>query len=117
VRKFLAAYAKTASLPAAARSAKISVDWHYRLLEADSEYRKAFEAAQRQVVDQLEAEAFRRALNGSDELLVFLLRAWRPERYEQIVGAEHTGEIVLTKQDREFARVALSDLVEWQWMQ
>jgi hypothetical protein len=30
---------------------------------------------------------------------------------------EHMGEIVLTEHDRVFARAALSDLVEWQWMQ
>jgi hypothetical protein len=47
----------------------------------------------------------------------FLLRAWRPERYEQIIGVEHAVEIVLNKQDRDLARAALSELVEWHWMQ
>jgi hypothetical protein len=84
------------------------------MLAADSGYRQAFEAAQQHFVDALEAEAFRRALNGSDKLLGFLLRAWRPERYEEIIGHN---EIALTEQDRVCARAALSEVVEWQWVQ
>jgi hypothetical protein len=110
-------FARTGSLSAAVRSAKVSVATHYLLLGASDSYRQAFTMAQEQFADALEAEAFRRALNGSDEILVFLLRAWLPERYEQIVGLAHTGEIALTEQDRIFARAALSEVVEWQWVQ
>jgi hypothetical protein len=67
--------------------------------------------AQEQFADALEAEAFRRAMNGSDELLAFLLRAWLPEQYEEIVAVEHTGEIVPTDHDRLFARAALTKSV------
>jgi hypothetical protein len=49
------------------------------MLEKSDSYRTQFEAAQQQVADLLEAEAFRRALKGSDKLLAFLLRAWRPD--------------------------------------
>jgi hypothetical protein len=115
-QKFLETYAKTGSMTGAAKAAKISLAAHSRRLETDPAYRKAFEGAQEHVVNLLEAEAFRRALAGSDELLIFLLRAWLPDRYEEIVGVEHTGEIVLTEQDRVFARAALNEVIE-RWLQ
>jgi hypothetical protein len=117
VRKFLDTYAKTGSVTGAAKAARIRLAMHREKLETDFAYRKAFEGAQEQVVDLLEAEAFRRALAGGDDLLIFLLRAWRPDRYEEIVGVEHTGEIVLTEQDRVFARTALREVIEQQWLQ
>jgi hypothetical protein len=42
------------------------------------------------LADDLEAEAFKRAREGSDTLLVFLLRAHRPERYRD----RHVIEVV-----------------------
>jgi hypothetical protein len=95
-RKFLETYAKTGSMTGAAKAAKISLASHSRRLETDPAYRKAFEGAQEQVVDLLEAEAFRRALAGSDELLIFLLRAWEPDRYREHVVHEHSGTTTLS---------------------
>ena len=89
-QEFLDTYAKTGSITEAAKAAKISLATHYRWLEIDPAYRKAFEAAQQQAVDLLEGEAFRRALAGSDELLIFLLRAWRPDRYRERSTVEHS---------------------------
>jgi hypothetical protein len=111
IRKFMAAYVKTASLPAAARSPKISLASHYRMLEADGGYRKAFETAQEQAVGLLEAEAFRRALNGSDELLAFLLRAWLPELYCDHTVYEHSGSVTVNEVDASDARGTVRRLV------
>jgi hypothetical protein len=99
VQKFLDTYAQTASISEAAKAAKITLAMHYQHLEADPRYRKAFEAAQQQAVDLLEAEAFRRALAGSDELLMFLLRAWRPERYQEHTTVEHSHSGAVTLVD------------------
>jgi hypothetical protein len=98
VQKFLDTYAQTGSMTAAAKAAKISLAVHHRRLETDPAYRKAFEGAQEQAVDLLEEEAFRRALEGSDQLLMFLLRAWRPERYQErsTVEHSHTGAVTLS---------------------
>ena len=104
IRRFLDAYVQTGDLRAAAKAAKISLDAHYQLLETSDSYRQSFRAAQQQAVDMLEAEAFRRALAGSDELLIFLLRAWLPERY-----SEHTVmELTLSEPEAEFARETLA---------
>jgi hypothetical protein len=52
-------------------------------------------------VDGLEAECRRRALNGSDALLTFLLRAERPDKYREQVA-------VRLDLRREAARIATS---------
>jgi hypothetical protein len=67
------------------------------MLETSDSYRAQFEAAQQQVAALLEAEAFRRAFAGSDELLVFLLRSWLPERYREHTMVEHSGSVILAE--------------------
>jgi hypothetical protein len=103
------AYAKTGDVHAAAKAARISLATHYRMLETS--YRSSFKAAQEQVVDQLEAEAFRRALNGSDGLLAFLLRAWLPDLYREHIIQEHSGTIMLSEREAFSARETLSRLI------
>src|SRR5262245_36152623 len=95
-RRFLDTYAKTGDIRAAVKAARISLAMHREKLETDPAYRKAFEGAREQVVGLLEAEAFRRALAGSDELLIFLLRAWLPDRYREHIVHEHSGSIILS---------------------
>jgi hypothetical protein len=78
IRRFMANYVRMGDVRAAAKSARFSLATHYRMLETSDSYRQSFAMAQEQLADALEAEAFRRALNGSDELLVFLLLAAGP---------------------------------------
>jgi hypothetical protein len=106
---FLAAYAETGTITAAAKLANISRHTHYDWMKADEEYRVAFADAEEKAIDALEQEARRRAIVGteepvyhqgkvvgmirkySDTLLIFLLKGNRPgkyrERYE-ISGSE-----------------------------
>ena len=49
-RRFLDTYAKTGDIRAAAKAARIRLAVHHEKLERDPAYRKAFEAAQQQVV-------------------------------------------------------------------
>jgi hypothetical protein len=107
IRKFMETYARTGSLRAAARSARVSLSAHYAMLETSDSYRKQFAAAQQQVADLLEAEAFRRALAGSDELLTLLLRAWLPERYRETTILEHAGTVTLSESASSTVRGAL----------
>jgi hypothetical protein len=99
-RAFLAAYAETCSVTRAAKAAKIDRSTHYAWLTSDEEYRNAFAEAREQAADTLEDEAVRRAHEGvqrpvtvagqkvlvreySDTLLIFLLKAIRPEKYRE----------------------------------
>jgi hypothetical protein len=111
IRKFMDRYAKTGDLRAAAKAAKISLEVHHQMLETSDSYRKSFRAAQQQVVDLLETAVFRRALDGSDELLVFLLRAWLPERYREHTMVEHSGTIVLSESEASSTRGTVARLI------
>lgn len=121
---FLQVYAETGDLAAAAKGAKVEPGIHYKWLRDDPEFRDGFERARNIGLDQLEAEARRRAYQGdpepviyqgglcyerlpngkkkqitvtrrSDVLLIFLLKAGRPEKYRDTWKGEvkHTGTI------------------------
>lgn len=80
---FLEAFVAQGTIVHAAREVGIHRDTHYQWMKEDAEYVKAFQAAQEDSVQTLEAEARRRAFAGSDTLLIFILKAARPERYRE----------------------------------
>lgn len=101
-RAFLAAYAETGNITAAAKLSKVARKTHYRWLD-DQAYSADFADAHEQACDALEAEARRRAHDGVDEpvfykgsvcgavrrysdtLLIFLLKGAMPEKYKDRV--------------------------------
>ncbi len=103
-RAFLAAFRETGNVRLACKAANVGRSSHYRWFEKDPEYRTAFDQAKEDATDVLEAEAFRRAVEGveeptgwymgepggtvrkySDVLLIFLLKSLRPDRYRERV--------------------------------
>jgi hypothetical protein len=120
-RAFLAAYAATASVKAAAAAAKLAFVTHYDWMTKDPVYRAAFEGVQDQAAQALEDEAVRRAHEGvkrpvlyrgkpvktgrgrssrilyeteySDQLLLALLKRFRPNLYRERVTTEVSGSI------------------------
>ena len=103
----LAALAKTGNVSAAARAAEISrspttTGWR-RIRPTPPPSKEAMEEA----IEVLEAAARRRAINGSDTLLIFLLKSLRPERYRERHQIEHTAKgttlaeaLAMLRQDR-----------------
>ena len=101
MKAFLAAYRETGNITRAALMAKVSRRRHYAWLEQGTAYQEAFEDAQEHAVETLEEEARRRTMVGveqpvfyqgqprgtvrkySDVLLIFLLKATRPEVYRE----------------------------------
>jgi len=63
---------------------------------SNSSFATAWDLAVAQGTDRLEDAAFERATNGSDTLLMFLLRGRRPERFRENLNAksELTGTVV-----------------------
>jgi hypothetical protein len=104
-------YGETGDVRAAARAARMSLATHYRMLAESGPYAAQFDFARAQMIDELEAEAFRRALNGSDELLAFLLRAWLPEMYRDRTICEHSGSVVVNEVDASDARGTVRRLI------
>lgn len=112
--RFLAAFARTGNKTAAAKRARVSRDTVYALIGESEEFARAVDAAREEAYDRLEQEAHRRAFTGtlepvfyqgekcgairrySDTLLMFLLKADRPERFAERRAVEHSGAVAVT---------------------
>ncbi len=98
----------------AAKAAGINRTYAYKLRGEDAEFAASWDEAVESSTDAAEAEAYRRAVKGtikpvfhmgkkvggireySDTLLIFLLKAHRPEKYREpvrVVGSGGNGEI------------------------
>ena len=129
-RAFLAAFRATGNVRLACKAASVGRSSHYRWLEKDAEYHSAFNLAKEDATDVLEAEAHRRAVEGweeevgwykgeaggtvrkySDVLLIFLLKALRPEKYRERVDLRGSlAHIDLTQlPDHLLARIAAGE--------
>jgi hypothetical protein len=106
-RAFLAAYASLGNVTKAAEASGTCRQAHYDNLQNDPVYAEVFSAAHDAAADLLEAEARRRAVEGttkpvfykgeecggiqeySDTLLMFLLKGVRPEKYRDNVQVDN----------------------------
>jgi len=105
-RRFLNNLAETGSVRLAAEASGRSRDVWFRQKEGDQKFAREWDQALEAYVEILEAEANRRALNGeeepifyggkqvgsksktSDSLLMFRLKALRPNRYKETNGGQ-----------------------------
>ncbi len=83
--RFLEVFRSTCNVRLSAEAAGIDRDTAYRRRARDPLFAERWAQAEQDAVDVLEAEARRRALTMSDTLLIFLLKAHRPERYRETV--------------------------------
>ena len=108
---FLETLAKTSNISEAARAAGLTRVQVCNAYEIDEKFALAWRAAVDEAVDDLEQEARRRALDGteepvfyqgkecarvrrySDSLMLALLKAERPEKYKDRVASELSGEL------------------------
>lgn len=106
--RFLEQYRELGSVERACKATGISRARHNRWLELDIEYAIAFEDAIQDAADAMEREADRRAIQGvekpvfykgqvcgsiteySDTLLIFRLKALRPDMYRERLSHEFT---------------------------
>jgi hypothetical protein len=134
VAKFLEAYAGCGSVTAAAAAAGINKALHYSRLQRDAEYRKAFEALQDRVGQEIEDVLVDRAINGTkrqlfwrgkpvktrdghlvyevdydNQLAIALAKRFRPKLYREHVVQEHSGSINLVER-LEQARARLLEI-------
>ena len=90
-QRFLEAFSTDGTVTGSAKAAGIARCTVYDWRESDPVFAQAFEDAKEAGVESLEREARRRAMGRSDVLLIFLLKAARPDVYAERVKAEHTG--------------------------
>ena len=129
-RTFLAAFRETGNVRLACEVAKVGRSSHYRWLEMHPAYREAFDLAKLQAAEILEQEAYRRAVEGTEEpigwyrgvasgtvrrysdvLLMFLLKGLLPERYRERVDLRASLAHIDLKQlpDELLARIAAGE--------
>ena len=89
--RFLAALSDGLSVTAAAIAAGARRSAMYGWRAEDPLFAEAWDEAIEEGTDKLEEEARRRALNGSDPLIMFMLKARRPAKYRERSLHEHTG--------------------------
>ena len=90
--RFCEVFAATGNVRLAAGAAGVSRDAPYKRARRSPAFAARWERAREDAIDTLEAEARRRALTGSDTLLMFLLRAHRPERYRETLRIDIRAE-------------------------
>lgn len=122
-KAFLAALSDGLSISGAARQAGVARGTLYHWRDDDPDFAMGWRDAEEAGADALEDEALRRAVSGlvepvfyggkevgevrkySDSLLVFLLKARRPDKYRDRVSAEVSGSnggaVELSDTDRE----------------
>lgn len=92
---FLAALAQRGTIKDACEDARVGRTTVYQRRDSDPEFQANLALALEDATDTLDAEARKRALDGSDALLMFLLRGRRPEVYRDRQEVEHRGGLRL----------------------
>jgi hypothetical protein len=80
-KAFLAALENTVSVTAAAEAAQTDRSMVYQHKRQDPEFARQWDQALDVAPDTLEDEARKRAFDGSDVLLMFLLKGIRPQKW------------------------------------
>jgi hypothetical protein len=88
-RVFLSAFCSCGTLAGAGRASGIQAQNHHHWMRKDPQYAEYFHRAKEIAGDTLEEEARRRAMTGSDVLLIFLLKGFKPEKYRDNVHVEY----------------------------
>lgn len=112
--RFLTELAETCNVSAACEIVGVGRSTAYDARDSDEAFAAEWDSAIEQGVDALELEARRRAASGvekpvfykgeqvavvreySDVLLIFLLKAHRPEKYRDLSEVKHSGNVGLT---------------------
>lgn len=84
---------RSTTVSEAARAAGIGRRTAYDRRARDEEFARAWDDTLESAIEQLEQEAVRRAKDGSDQLLMFLLRARRPAVYSERYRITHAHRI------------------------
>lgn len=81
-------YVAPATITEACRHADVNRSTAYRARKNDPDFAAAWDELEEAMIEELESEAHRRAITGSDRLLEFLLKAKRPDVYRERVSIE-----------------------------
>lgn len=111
-RIFLDAIGKGMSVSSACKAADIGRTTAYRWRKTNKPFAKAWDEAEQDGIDRLEDRALAMAHAGDAKLIMFLLKAKRPEKYRESVAHTHSGgfdvnlDEVRASIDRKLSRIA-----------
>jgi len=112
---FIAALSEAGTVTEACRKSGVSRTTAYRARQQDEAFALQWADVEEEGTELLEKVAVQRAVDGSDTLMIFLLKSRRPQKYRENVKIEHGGEIrtdldeLSRDQLRERARVLLGE--------
>lgn len=111
---FLDALRDGNSVAYSAKKAGVTRKTMYVWRKADAEFSEAWDEALDEGTDGLEDEAIKRAKNGSDTLMIFMLKARRREVYADLVKQWHSGpnDKPIQTERVEDTRVPISELLQ-----
>lgn len=89
--EFIAALRDNGNVAEACRRAHIDRKTAYNLRKKSATFAAQWEEALEDAIEELERVANWRARMTSDTLLIFLLKAHRPDKYREVVRNEHSG--------------------------
>jgi hypothetical protein len=92
---FLRTLAATGNVTASCAAAGIGRRTAYDRKDIDPEFAAAWQEALEAGTDELERVARDRALAGSDTLMIFLLKARRPDVYRESMEQRHSGGLTI----------------------
>lgn len=96
---FLLLLSQTCNVTLSAHGTGISRITAYEWRNTNPEFAKAWEDALQQAVELLEAEAWNRARKQSDTLMIFLLKAHKPDMYRETL--HYKGEVKVSLLEQE----------------
>lgn len=91
--KFIASFRECGMVTEASKACGKNRATVYRERDRNEVFAAAWAEADEWVTEELEQEAKRRALAGSDTLLMFMLKAKRPGVYRESVNVRHGGKV------------------------
>jgi len=99
---FLELFGMSMNVVLSAKGAGVDRTTIYRERQRNPNFAAAYEDARQEAIERLEAEAYKRAQNVSDTLLIFLLKSHKPDIYREQYEAKHAGsvEVVIRREDR-----------------
>ncbi|KKM83495.1 hypothetical protein LCGC14_1308890 [marine sediment metagenome] len=109
-RAYLAAYAATGVKTFAARFANVDYSTSKRWYLKDAAFALASDECNDEATDALVVEARRRAFDGSDLLLIFLLKAHRPDVYRDRYDVRNVN--VNINRDADDLRASMQDMMQ-----
>lgn len=111
---WLEAFKDKGTVTAACEVARVSRSTVYDARTDDS-FATAWDAIEHMTTEDLEQEAIRRAKDGSDTLLIFMLKSRKPETYRERYEVKHEGKIDTSGPD--LSNLSDKELEQWEALQ